>query len=900
MHKTNICFINILPMKSKHTLLSPSFAIIIPVYKHSVFVSEAITSAISQETEFPFRIVIINDGCPYPETHQVCLEFALANPHKVIYVRQKNKGLSNARNTGIDFVLKAWPKIEAVYLLDADNRLFPSALDRAFRYLRNHPDADWIYPSIDMFGLENNYEYSGDYSILRHLEDNTCEAGSLIHRRVLESGLRFDENMKEGYEDWEFWLQACEKGFRGRNLPEFGFQYRKRPESMVKDTQRQHNSVISYIRKKHSALFFSHRALVNIEHYEDPRYAIYLSESSKFILTSDPCERSNQITVFDFINLYGKGLKWQTRYSRPPFLFFSHSATLEQLETEGLLQWAFWYIEDKLDLYNIVFLSVGQSEDENKIEFKTHESWSCFQQKEGLIAVKCSLFDNCIADNDNTWLMSIFSKNPEPSIYSVNVRTPKVRNANGFIGDVGLDMVNILLKLESIGLTVNDEPSWEWRTNVGTRRDALYKIVRDKLEAKAVCPRLIKSNDRQVGFILPMVSFGGVEKCAFNISEVLKDNGWTPHLFVFDRREMHCTPEWEGLYESINFLDDPHLCYDMHSQELCMGMHLHRPIKDFDQKRALGLLSGMDLVINFHSIAVNSLLGSLKSKGITTASSIHLLDLTKYGRITGHPYFSLIYEHALDIILCHSQQLLDWCHAMGVPLGKLVLVPNAPSYSMDQEEIKELMIRRSNRSKTEPLHMLYLGRLDHQKGLDRLLRVIELTKNKNINITWRVVGSAIIQDSDDDFLLSELKGITNIEPPIFDTDRLTEVFEWADILFMPSYWEGLPLTILEAMRTGTVVCAADVGAIREAVEDGSTGYLLPNLPTDAFSEFCCDLLDRLSNNRDKLKQVSLASVNVSKNRTWENSCTGLLDIINNKVRTPEISLAAQRLAKEVL
>ena len=196
--------------------------------------------------------------------------------------------------------------------------------------------------------------------------------------------------------------------------------------------------------------------------------------------------------------------------------------------------------------------------------------------------------------------------------------------------------------------------------------------------------------------------------------------------------------------------------------------------------------------------------------------------------------------------------------------------------------------------------MLYLGRLDHQKGLDRLLRVIELTKNKNINITWRVVGSAIIQDSDDEFLLSELKGITNIEPPIFDTDRLTEVFEWADILFMPSYWEGLPLTILEAMRTGTVVCAADVGAIREAVEDGSTGYLLPNLPTDAFSEFCCDLLDRLSNNRDKLKQVSLASVNVSKNRTWENSCTGLLDIINNKVRTPEISLAAQRLAKDVL
>lgn len=883
-------------MKSKQAFSAPRFSIVIPVYKHSVLVSEAITSALGQETEFPFKIVIINDGCPYPETHQVCLEFTVANPNKIIYLRQKNRGLSGARNAGIDFVLQAWPDVEAIYLLDADNRLFPSALDRAFRYLLNHPNADWIYPSIDMFGLEHNFEYAGDYSILRHLEDNMCEAGSLIRRRVFESDLRFDENMKEGYEDWEFWLQACEKGFRGRNLSEFGFQYRKRPESMVKDTQRQHTSVVSYIQKKHASLFFSHHSLVNIEHYEAPRYAIYISESAKFILTSDPCERSHQITLSDFINLYGRGAQLGTRYSRPPFLFFSNSVTLEHLEANGLLQWTFWYIEDKLDHYNIACLSVGESEDENKIEFETSENLSFIQEKRGLVAISADLFDKCIADDDKSWLMSVYTKNPRPSIYSLNVRTPKARIATSFIGDASSDMINIFLKLGNMELTKNDKQRWEWRNKVGIRRDKLFKIIRERLEAKTVCPRSVNSKDRHVGIILPLSSFGGVEKVAFNISKILKDNSWIPHLFIFDRREIYCMPEWKGLYASINFLDDPHLSYDIHNQDLCMGIHLHRPIKDFDQKRAVGLLSGMDLVINFHSIATNSLLGRLKNSGITTASSVHLLDLTKYGRVTGHPYLSLIYEHALDFILCHSKLLFDWCHTMGVPLSKLVLVPNAPSYPMKPKDIKELMKRRQHRSISGPLNVLYLGRLDYQKGLDRLLSVIELTKLKDLNITWRVIGSAVIEDPDNDFLFSRLQDMIEIEPPIFETDRLTEVFEWADILFLPSYYEGLPLTILEAMRTGVVVCASDVGAIREAVEDGITGFLLPNLPTDAFSEFCYDLLSRLIKNRDDVDQVSLAAVTAAKNRTWENSCVELLDVINQKVRPTEISPAVKRLA----
>lgn len=49
----------------------------------------------------------------------------------------------------------------------------------------------------------------------------------------------------------------------------------------------------------------------------------------------------------------------------------------------------------------------------------------------------------------------------------------------------------------------------------------------------------------------------------------------------------------------------------------------------------------------------------------------------------------------------------------------------------------------------------------------------------------------------------------------------------ADVLVLTSRWEGLPLTILEGMRTGLPVVASDVGGVSESVAHGQTGYLVP-------------------------------------------------------------------------
>lgn len=57
-----------------------------------------------------------------------------------------------------------------------------------------------------------------------------------------------------------------------------------------------------------------------------------------------------------------------------------------------------------------------------------------------------------------------------------------------------------------------------------------------------------------------------------------------------------------------------------------------------------------------------------------------------------------------------------------------------------------------------------------------------------------------------------------------DVDR---ILADAQVFVLASNWEGLPLSVLEAMRAGLPVVASDVGGVREAVLEGRTGYLVP-------------------------------------------------------------------------
>ena len=156
--------------------------------------------------------------------------------------------------------------------------------------------------------------------------------------------------------------------------------------------------------------------------------------------------------------------------------------------------------------------------------------------------------------------------------------------------------------------------------------------------------------------------------------------------------------------------------------------------------------------------------------------------------------------------------------------------------------------------------------MDRQKGLDRLVRIIRKSDEFNLPIHWRLVGKNVIKCENAG---NEFKSIENlIKPPALTTESLNELYEWADVLLLPYYWEGLPLTILEAMRLGVLICTSDVGAVREAIEHEKTGIILPNVMGNRFEEKVIAILQELIDNPKKLNRMSQAAAFKATHISW--------------------------------
>lgn len=244
-------------MPAKH----PCIGIVVPVFGHSRLVGEALVSAIDQSFDGSIVIVVVVDGDPAPETTLAIRSLALAGERPVYTIFRRNGRLPAARNSGIDLLLQIHPELDAIYFLDADNRLSSHSLSVFWETLSNNPTAAWAYPDIGFIGLTwgaGNIDFretAPAYDPLRHLMGNICEAGSMVRGDVFRRGLRFDEAFSTGYEDWEFWLQCLDLGLVGAPATGAGFQYRRRSDSMLAEADRSSAIIKAKIYAKHRRLF---------------------------------------------------------------------------------------------------------------------------------------------------------------------------------------------------------------------------------------------------------------------------------------------------------------------------------------------------------------------------------------------------------------------------------------------------------------------------------------------------------------------------------------------------------------------------------------------------------------------------------------------------------------------
>lgn len=128
-------------------------------------------------------------------------------------------------------------------------------------------------------------------------------------------------------------------------------------------------------------------------------------------------------------------------------------------------------------------------------------------------------------------------------------------------------------------------------------------------------------------------------------------------------------------------------------------------------------------------------------------------------------------------------------------------------------------VHKAKNNKTRKI--LFVGRLDFQKGIDILMRVMnKYFKDESIQLT--VVGNAVLADS----MSVDTENTNNIKFVGWRSQRdVLQLLSETDALIMPSRWEGLPITALEAMRESKMIIASDADAIPEVVVSDYNGLL---------------------------------------------------------------------------
>ena len=186
----------------------PRVSVIIPAYRATEYIAEALDSVLAQ-TFTDYEIIVVNDGCP----DTLALERVLA-PYmeKIVYIRQENGGVSAARNTAIRAA-----RGEIIALLDSDDAWEPEYLAYQLAVMEADPSVAVVYPNGVVIGdspqagrLLMDFSPSEGPADFEGIVRLRCQVVfSVMARRdaVVRAGM-FDPEIR-GAEDFDLWLRLA-------------------------------------------------------------------------------------------------------------------------------------------------------------------------------------------------------------------------------------------------------------------------------------------------------------------------------------------------------------------------------------------------------------------------------------------------------------------------------------------------------------------------------------------------------------------------------------------------------------------------------------------------------------------------------------------------------------------
>jgi len=186
--------------------------------------------SLRQQTYQCFNWIIVDDASELsPELDRIFLEASDLLPDSHIIRMTRNSGPGAARNVGFQNATTPY-----CFLLDADDLIEPTTLEKCLWYLVSNPTRSFVSGYEVGFGANTYLNTRGFDSKEEFRDENLKNPISLIRRDDFLKIGGYDPYVRGGLEDWELWLKFAENGFWGGTIPEFLNWYRWSPNQHLK------------------------------------------------------------------------------------------------------------------------------------------------------------------------------------------------------------------------------------------------------------------------------------------------------------------------------------------------------------------------------------------------------------------------------------------------------------------------------------------------------------------------------------------------------------------------------------------------------------------------------------------------------------------------------------------
>lgn len=231
---------------------------VITSYNQGAMILEAVHSLCNQTTP-PARIFLVDDGSTDENSihilNQINSNSDLSVP--IVVHQQPNGGVSAARNAGIRMA-----QAPMVLVLDGDDRIAPSYVEEVSCMLRDHSSMVAASSWMHTFGVLDAVVCPCGGDIAAFLARNCCPATHMLRREVWKQCGGYDESMRSGFEDWDFFLSMLETasdayiGIVEKPL----IDYRTAPASSNVRSMTKRLDLMRFLIDKHNCSYQNHMA----------------------------------------------------------------------------------------------------------------------------------------------------------------------------------------------------------------------------------------------------------------------------------------------------------------------------------------------------------------------------------------------------------------------------------------------------------------------------------------------------------------------------------------------------------------------------------------------------------------------------------------------------------------